>query len=166
MAVPSWSGSSGSLQDLLTQKQANPANQGGGQSPYVNFHTSATPVMGVAELSALGQDAAQQYLGRNMSATELANFVNFFQGQQQRSASEKYQAESQLTTWGSLAENVAASVRRGTRVVVTGRLEQQTGKAKDGSERSKVAIVASRRQRVPGGAQDDFRGDLLVLKNP
>jgi single-strand DNA-binding protein len=46
-----------------------------------------------------------------------------------------------VTCWRSLAENVAESLEKGTRVVVTGRLEYQTWE-KDGDKRSKVQIVA------------------------
>jgi single-strand DNA-binding protein len=47
-----------------------------------------------------------------------------------------------VVCWRELAENVAESVSRGTRVVVAGRLEQRTYTAKDGNERSVVEIVA------------------------
>ena len=47
-----------------------------------------------------------------------------------------------VTCWSSLAENVAESVTKGARVIVHGRLDQQTWDAPDGSSRSKVVIVA------------------------
>lgn len=43
--------------------------------------------------------------------------------------------------WGQLAENVVESCQKGTRVVVVGRLEQQSWE-KDGVRRSKVEVVA------------------------
>jgi len=46
-----------------------------------------------------------------------------------------------VTCWRSLAENVAESLEKGTRVVVSGRLEYQTWE-KDGEKKSKVQIVA------------------------
>lgn len=46
-----------------------------------------------------------------------------------------------VTCWSQLAENVAESIPKGTRVVVTGRLEQQSWE-KDGEKRTKVQIVA------------------------
>lgn len=46
-----------------------------------------------------------------------------------------------VTVWGSLAENVA-ELPKGTRVIVTGRLEQRTWEAKDGTKRTAVEIVA------------------------
>ncbi len=42
--------------------------------------------------------------------------------------------------WQSLAENVAESLHKGTRVVVTGRLNQRSWEAQDGSRRSDIEI--------------------------
>lgn len=47
-----------------------------------------------------------------------------------------------ITCWATLAENVAESVTKGTRVVVTGHLEQRSWESKEGERRSKVEIVA------------------------
>jgi single-strand DNA-binding protein len=47
-----------------------------------------------------------------------------------------------VVCWRDLAENVALSLARGMRVVVTGRLEQRTWETADGERRSKVEIVA------------------------
>jgi single-strand DNA-binding protein len=44
--------------------------------------------------------------------------------------------------WRELAENVAESLKRGARVVVTGRLEQRSYEAKEGEKRSVVEIIA------------------------
>jgi len=44
--------------------------------------------------------------------------------------------------WAQLAENVSASLGRGSRVVVTGRLEQRSWETEQGEKRSKVEIVA------------------------
>ena len=41
-----------------------------------------------------------------------------------------------------MAENVASRVSKGTRVIVTGRLEQRSWETEDGEKRSKVEIVA------------------------
>ena len=48
-----------------------------------------------------------------------------------------------VTTWGDLAEHVASSLNKGDRVVVSGRLQQRSWEANDGTKRSKVEIVAS-----------------------
>lgn len=48
-----------------------------------------------------------------------------------------------VTCWATLAENVGDSIQKGDRVVVIGRLEQETWDDKDtGAARSRVKIVA------------------------
>lgn len=47
-----------------------------------------------------------------------------------------------VVCWGTLAENVAESVAKGTRVMVEGRLEQRTWETEQGDKRSKVEITA------------------------
>jgi single-strand DNA-binding protein len=47
-----------------------------------------------------------------------------------------------VTAWQQLAENVAESVAKGTRVIVTGRLDQRSWETQDGEKRSKIEIVA------------------------
>jgi single-strand DNA-binding protein len=44
--------------------------------------------------------------------------------------------------WAQMAENVAESLTKGTRVVVTGRMDQETWKTEAGDNRSKIVIVA------------------------
>ena len=47
-----------------------------------------------------------------------------------------------ITAWANLAENIAESVSKGTRVTITGRLDQRSWETQDGDKRSKVEIVA------------------------
>jgi single-strand DNA-binding protein len=47
-----------------------------------------------------------------------------------------------VTGWRELAENVAETILKGTRVIVTGRLEQRSWESDAGEKRSKVEIVA------------------------
>ncbi len=63
--------------------------------------------------------------------------------------------------WRDLAENVALSLTKGMRIVVTGRLEQRTWETEEGEHRSKVEITADEvgakpalrhRRRPQGGA--------------
>ena len=44
--------------------------------------------------------------------------------------------------WAQMAENVSESISRGTRVVVSGRLEQRSWETDNGEKRSKVEVVA------------------------
>ncbi|MCU4187116.1 single-stranded DNA-binding protein [Acidiferrimicrobium sp. IK] len=47
-----------------------------------------------------------------------------------------------VVCWAELAENAAQSLTRGTRVVVSGRLDQRSWENQDGEKRSKIEIVA------------------------
>ena len=47
-----------------------------------------------------------------------------------------------VTCWRQLAENIAESLTKGTRVVVYGRLEQRSWETDQGDKRSKVEIIA------------------------
>ena len=47
-----------------------------------------------------------------------------------------------VTCWQQMAENVAESVTKGSRVVVTGRLDQRSWETQDGDKRSKIEVVA------------------------
>lgn len=48
-----------------------------------------------------------------------------------------------LTAWGELADNAAASLSKGNKVVVVGRLEQQEWTDKnDGSTKKKIVVIA------------------------
>lgn len=47
-----------------------------------------------------------------------------------------------VTAWGGLGENAAATLQKGMRVIVSGRLQQRRYETKDGEKRSAVEIVA------------------------
>lgn len=47
-----------------------------------------------------------------------------------------------VTCWGSLGENVAASITKGTRLIVTGQLEQRSWETQAGEKRTAVGIKA------------------------
>ena len=47
-----------------------------------------------------------------------------------------------VVCWRELAENASESITRGTRVIVSGRLEQQTWETPEGDKRSKIQVVA------------------------
>ena len=43
--------------------------------------------------------------------------------------------------WGDIAENISNSLTKGTRVIVVGRIDQQTWENEDGDKRSKLEIA-------------------------
>ncbi len=47
-----------------------------------------------------------------------------------------------VVCWRELAENAAESLSRGSRVIVTGRLDQRSWEGQDGEKRSKIEITA------------------------
>jgi single-strand DNA-binding protein len=47
-----------------------------------------------------------------------------------------------VVVWGDLAENVGASLFKGARVIVTGRLDQRTYQTDMGEQRSTVEVIA------------------------
>jgi single-strand DNA-binding protein len=61
-----------------------------------------------------------------------------------RQSQERKEATSFLDVvcWGQLAENAAQSLTRGTRVIVSGRLDQRSWENQEGEKRSKIEITA------------------------
>jgi single-strand DNA-binding protein len=47
-----------------------------------------------------------------------------------------------IVSWAQMAENVCESVQKGTRVLVSGRLEQRSWETDNGDKRSKVEVIA------------------------
>jgi single-strand DNA-binding protein len=47
-----------------------------------------------------------------------------------------------IVAWGDLGENAAASLNKGNRVIVTGRLEQRSYETREGEKRSVTEVVA------------------------
>lgn len=47
-----------------------------------------------------------------------------------------------VTAWGQLGENAAASLSKGTRIVVTGRLEQREYTTREGDKRTAIDVIA------------------------
>lgn len=77
-----------------------------------------------------------------------------------------------VSCWNQLAANVSETVGRGTRVTVTGRLDQRSWETQNGEKRSKVEIVADdvaislrwataqvqRNERNDGGGGGGYQG--------
>ena len=68
-----------------------------------------------------------------------------------RAVSRRYQVNNEwqeqtsffnIVAWGTLAENAAATLNKGHRVIVTGRLEQRSYDDKEGQKKSIVEIIA------------------------
>ena len=69
-----------------------------------------------------------------------------------------------ITCWRDLAENVAESLSKGNRLVVYGRLDQQTWENDNGERRSKVEVIAdevapSLRWATADVTRTEFKGE-------
>ena len=90
----------------------------------------------------LTRDQEIRYTREGQATTQLGVAVN--RRWQNRETQEWEEATSffDVICWRELAENVALSLAKGMRVVVTGRLEQRSWETEEGERRTKVEIVA------------------------
>jgi single-strand DNA-binding protein len=56
-----------------------------------------------------------------------------------------------VKAWGQTAERASERMAKGTEVVVSGRLQQDSWQASDGTQRSKLVVIADRLHVVRGG---------------
>lgn len=87
------------------------------------------------------RDPELRFLANGTSTLELGVAVN---RRWQNPANEEWEESTSffaVVCWGDLAQHVAGSVGRGSRVVVTGRLEERRWESK-GQKRSKIELVA------------------------
>ncbi|HWD52365.1 MAG TPA: single-stranded DNA-binding protein [Acidimicrobiales bacterium] len=99
--------------------------------------TTATTITGN-----LTRDPEIRYTRDGQATTSLGVAVN--RRWQNRESKEWEESTSffDVVCWRELAENTALSLTKGTRVVVTGRLEQRSWETEEGDRRFKVEIVA------------------------
>jgi single-strand DNA-binding protein len=90
----------------------------------------------------LTRDPEIRYTRDGQATTSLGVAVN--RRWQNRESNEWEETTSffDVVCWRELAENTALSLTKGTRVVVTGRLEQRSWETEEGDRRFKVEIVA------------------------
>jgi single-strand DNA-binding protein len=83
-----------------------------------------------------------RYTKEGQATTQLGVAVN--RRWQDRSSGEWQESTSyfDVVCWRDLAENVALSLAKGMRVIVTGHIEQRSWETDGGEHRSKVEIVA------------------------
>ena len=89
----------------------------------------------------LTRDPQLRYLPGGQATAEVTVAVNRRWQNTTTNAWEEATSFFDVVCWGDLAEHVAESTARGSRVMVTGRLEQRSWEAK-GQKRSKVELVA------------------------
>src|SRR6202034_717039 len=108
------------------------AAKGGGSSSMINTTMSGN----------LTRDPEIRYTREGQPSASFGLAVN--RRWQQRGSDEWEESTSffDVVCWRDLAENVALSLVKGSRVVVAGRLEQRTWETEDGDRRSRVELVA------------------------
>ena len=90
----------------------------------------------------LTRDPEIRYTRDGQATTSLSLAVNRRWQNQQTKEWEESVSFFAVVCWRDLAENVALSLTKGTRVVITGRLDQRSWETDDHTFRSKVEIVA------------------------
>ena len=90
----------------------------------------------------LTRDPEIRYTRDGQATTSLSVAVNRRWQNRQTQEWEESTSFFDIVCWRDLAENVALSLTKGARVVVTGRLEQRSWETEEGETRSKVEIVA------------------------
>jgi single-strand DNA-binding protein len=88
------------------------------------------------------RDPELRYTGGNQAVATFGLAVNRRWQNRQTNEWEESTSFFDVVSWGSLAENVADSLSKGTRVLVNGRLEQRSWETQDGEKRSKIEVVA------------------------
>jgi single-strand DNA-binding protein len=88
------------------------------------------------------RDPELRYANSGVSVVKMSVAVNFRRPNRQTGDMDEETSFFDVTAFGSLAENVGASVSKGNRVVVTGRLQQRSYETQQGEKRSAVEILA------------------------
>jgi single-strand DNA-binding protein len=88
------------------------------------------------------RDPEMRFTASGVSTVSFGVAVNRSWRNQQTNDWEERTSFFNVVCWRELADNVGASLKKGTRVVVTGRLEQRSWETEQGEKRSVVEIVA------------------------
>lgn len=89
----------------------------------------------------LTQDPEMRYTPNGVAMVRITVAVNRRRFNRDTNTWEDSEASYfDATCWRDLAENVSESLRKGTRVMITGRLEQRRWETQEGERRSKVEI--------------------------
>jgi single-strand DNA-binding protein len=88
------------------------------------------------------RDPELRYTPSNQSVTTFGVAVNRRWQNRQNQEWEESTSFFDVVCWGTLAENAADSLAKGTRIIVNGRLEQRSWETQDGEKRSKIEVVA------------------------
>jgi len=90
----------------------------------------------------LTRDPELRFTPSGQATTNFAVAVNRRWQNRQTQEWEEATSYFDVVCWGQLAENAAQSLSKGSRVVVTGRLDQRSWENQEGERRSKIEITA------------------------
>ncbi|WP_298210916.1 single-stranded DNA-binding protein [Ferrimicrobium sp.] len=90
----------------------------------------------------LTKEPELRFTSQGLAQTTFSIAVNRRRMNQQTQDWEESTSFFEVVCWRELAENVAESLEKGSRCVVTGRLEQRTWETPDGDKRSKIQVIA------------------------
>ncbi|WP_298338902.1 single-stranded DNA-binding protein [Ferrimicrobium sp.] len=90
----------------------------------------------------LTKEPELRFTSQGLAQTTFSIAVNRRRMNQQTQDWEESTSFFEVVCWRELAENVAESLEKGSRAVVTGRLEQRTWETPDGDKRSKIQVIA------------------------
>jgi single-strand DNA-binding protein len=110
--------------------------------PVINHKEKKTMSNAITITGNLTREPEIRYTKEGQATAQLGVAVN--RRWQDRTTQEWQEATSffDVVCWRDLAENVALSLSKGMRVIVTGRLDQRSWETEDGEHRSKVEITA------------------------
>jgi len=96
----------------------------------------------VTVIGNITRDPELRFTANGQATTSFGLAVN--RRWQNRQTNEWEEATSffDVVCWRELADNVAESLGKGARVIVTGRLDQRSWETQEGDKRSKVEVVA------------------------
>ena len=102
--------------------------------------------MADGQMTIVGSMGREPELKFTASRRALCSFVVAVSHRYKPAGSDEYSEETawvDVTAWGTLGENIAASCDKGTRVICTGRLKQDEWEDKEtGKKRSKLTLTA------------------------
>jgi len=90
----------------------------------------------------LTREPEVRYTSSGLAQATFSVAVNRRRLNQQTQEWEESTSFFDVVCWRELAENVAESLSKGVRVIVTGRLEQRTWETPEGEKRSRVQVIA------------------------
>jgi single-strand DNA-binding protein len=102
----------------------------------------ATNLNNVTVVGNITRDPEMRFTANGRSTTNFGIAVNRSWRNQQTNEWEERTSFFNVVSWGNLADNVGSSLKKGMRVLVTGRLEQRSWETEQGDKRSVVEIVA------------------------